>query len=61
MMTLGNMRQNGVRTLSVRCYRCHHDAVLDVDSYDDTVTVPSFVPRMVCTICGATVFRVACR
>lgn len=41
MMTLGNMRQNGVRTLSVRCYRCHHEARLDVEAYDDAVTVPS--------------------
>ena len=53
MMTLGNMRQNGVRRLAVRCYRCHHEATLDVDSYADDVTVPSFVPRMVCTVCGA--------
>jgi hypothetical protein len=53
MMTLGNMRKNGVRGLSVRCLRCHHDVVLDVDSYCDDVTVPSFGPRMVCAVCGA--------
>jgi len=44
MMTLGNMRENGVRTLSVRCLRCHHDVGFDVDSYRDDVTVPSFGP-----------------
>jgi hypothetical protein len=52
-MTLGNMRENGVRSLAVHCIRCHHQAVLDVDSYSDDVTVPSFGPRMVCTACGA--------
>jgi hypothetical protein len=30
-MTLGNMRENGVRSLSVYCWSCHHDAVLAVD------------------------------
>lgn len=53
MMTLGNMRENGVRSLAVYCIRCHHQAVLDVDSYDDDVPVPAFGPRMVCTVCGA--------
>lgn len=52
-MTLGNMRESGVRSLAVCCLRCHHDAVLDVEGYRDDVTVPSFVPRMVCTVCGA--------
>jgi len=28
MMTLGNMRENGVRSLAVYCLRCHHQAVL---------------------------------
>jgi hypothetical protein len=53
MMTLGNMRENGVRSLAVHCLRCQHQATLDVDSYPDAVTVLSFVPRMVCTACGA--------
>ena len=53
MMTLGNMRENGVRSLAVSCIRCHHDAVLDVVAYSDEVMVPSFGPRMVCTVCGA--------
>jgi hypothetical protein len=26
---------------------------MNVDSYDAAVTVPSFAPRMVCTVCGA--------
>jgi hypothetical protein len=43
-MTLGNMRQNGVRTLSVHCGGrwCHHQAVLDVSGFPDSVPVPTF-------------------
>jgi hypothetical protein len=54
-MTLGNMRQNGVHTLAVWCdvRGCNHEAVLDVSGYPDDVPVPSFGPRMVCTVCGA--------
>jgi len=48
MMTLRNMRQKGVRTLSVRCLRCCREVVFDVGGYSDEVTVPSFGPRMVC-------------
>jgi hypothetical protein len=51
-MTLGNMRAQGVRSLSVSCWLCHHGAVLVVDPWPDDVPVPSFAPRMVCTGCG---------
>jgi hypothetical protein len=51
-MTLGNMRLQGVRSLSVSCWRCHHDGVLSADPWPDSVYVPSFEPRMVCTRCG---------
>jgi hypothetical protein len=51
-MTLGNMRENGVRSLAVYCLQCHHRAVLAVDAWPDHVTVPSFGPCMVCTSCG---------
>ena len=53
-MTLGNMRANGVCSLAVTClsHFCHHEAVLDVTIYGDDVPVPSFGPRMVCTVCG---------
>jgi hypothetical protein len=27
-MTLGNMRANGVRSLDVSCWNCHHRAIL---------------------------------
>jgi hypothetical protein len=51
-MTLGNMRANGVRSLSVYCVVCHHEAVLDVEAWPDHVPVPAFGPRMVCAHCG---------
>jgi hypothetical protein len=55
MMTLGNMRENGVRSLAITCGAlwCHHEAILTVDDFADDVTVPAFGPRMVCTACGA--------
>lgn len=54
-MTLGNMRANGVRTLAVWCngHGCNRQAIFDVADYGDDVLVPSFGPRMVCTVCGA--------
>ena len=54
-MTLRNMRENGVRSLAITCEAlwCRHEAVLDVSTFSDDVTVPSFGPRMVCTVCGA--------
>ncbi len=51
-MSLGNMRPQGVRSLSVYCELCHHDAVINVDAFGDAVAVPSFRPRMVCSDCG---------
>jgi hypothetical protein len=51
-MTLGNMRANGARSLSVSCWLCHHGAVLAVDRWPDATRVPSFGARMVCTGCG---------
>jgi hypothetical protein len=51
-MTLDNMRANGVRSLDVCCWLCHHRATLSADPWSDDVPVPSFGPRMVCTRCG---------
>jgi hypothetical protein len=55
MMTLRNMRENGVRSLAITCgaLHCYHQSILDVSSFADDVTVPSFGPRMACTVCGA--------
>jgi len=51
-MTLGSMRSQGMRSLSVSCRLSHYGAVLAVDRWPDDVPVPSFGPRMVCTGCG---------
>jgi hypothetical protein len=51
-MTLANMRAQGVRSLWVVCAVCHHEAVLNVDSYGDAMPVPAFGPRMACSHCG---------
>jgi hypothetical protein len=51
-MTLGNMRANGVRSLDVCCWICHHRAIMSADPWSDDVPVPTFGPRMVCTRCG---------
>jgi hypothetical protein len=31
---------------------CHHEAVMNLDAFDDAIPVPAFGPRMVCTSCG---------
>jgi hypothetical protein len=51
-MTLGNMRENGVRSLAVSCLLCRHEAVVDAAPWPDDAPVPTFGPRMVCTRCG---------
>jgi hypothetical protein len=51
-MTLANMRAQGVRSLSVSCWLCHHGAVLIADRWPNYLPLPSFGPRMVCTGCG---------
>jgi hypothetical protein len=48
-MNLANMRENGVRSLSVGCLDCHHDAVVNVDNYPGHLAVPSFASRMKCS------------
>ena len=40
-MTLGNMRELGVRSLDVSCWNCHHQAVLSADRWPDDVNVPT--------------------
>jgi hypothetical protein len=51
-MTLGNMRELGVRSLDVSCRNCRHRAVPSADRWPDDVAVPTFGPRMACTGCG---------
>jgi hypothetical protein len=41
-MTLGNMRELGVRGLAVHClnHACRHQAVICVDDYADAIDAP---------------------
>jgi len=45
-MTLGNMRQNGVRGLFVPCSTCGYHAEVNVDAWPDDVPVRSLGPLM---------------
>jgi hypothetical protein len=53
-MTLGSLRQLGVRGLLLVCLdtKCRHEATTSVDDYADEIELPSFAPRMVCSKCG---------
>jgi hypothetical protein len=44
-MTLGDRRANGVRSLDVSCWQCHHRAILSADPWPDHMPVPAFGPR----------------
>jgi hypothetical protein len=50
-MTLGDMRENGVRGLYVVCGACGYKAVVNADCFADDVQVPSIGPRMWCKRC----------
>jgi hypothetical protein len=56
-MTLGSLRQLGVRGLLVICLdpQCRHEATMSVDDYADEIEVPSFAARMMCSKCGGKV------
>ena len=54
-MTLGNMREQGVRGLAVYClnHTCRHHAVMSADEYPADLEVPSFALRLKCSKCGS--------
>ena len=62
-MTLGNMRENGVRSLLVTCsiVTCRHEKIVNVDAYGDDLFVPSFGARMRCERCGQRGAPMLCR
>jgi hypothetical protein len=57
-MTLGNMRANGVRSLDLSCWLCHHRTILSAAPWPDHVPVPTFGPRMVCIVAGLSPGRI---
>jgi hypothetical protein len=38
-MMLGNVRANGVRSIAVSCWQCHHEAVLSADRWPGHMAV----------------------
>jgi hypothetical protein len=54
-MTLGNMRDLGVRNLIASCLSdaCRRTALIDVSSYPAGTEVPSLGHRAVCGKCGS--------
>ncbi len=52
-MTIGNMRENGVRWIALACIDpCHHYADVLVDHLPDEVAVPSIGRYYRCSKCG---------
>jgi hypothetical protein len=54
-MTLGNMRELGVKRLIASCLNpeCLHTALIDVSSYSAETEVPYFSRKVVCAKCGS--------
>ena len=54
-MTLGNMRDLGVRRLIASClnHACRHTTLIEVWSYPAATEIIYFKRRVVCAICGA--------
>ena len=51
-MSLANMRQSGVRSVTAQCESCNHSADVLVDALAETVFVPHVARRLRCSACG---------
>ena len=51
-MILGNMRENGTRSVEAECQKCKHTAVVNVDSLPPDLPVPDVGLRLRCSACG---------
>jgi ATP dependent DNA ligase C terminal region len=51
-MTLGNMRQNGVRAVIATCQTCGHKADVNADPLPETIFVPDVGRCLRCSPCG---------
>ena len=52
-MTLGNIRQNGVRMVTASCANCGHSADVNVDALPKSLYIPEAGQRLRCSQCGA--------
>jgi hypothetical protein len=51
-MTLGNMRENGVRSVIATCQACGHKADVNVDALPESIVVPEIGRRRRFSACG---------
>ncbi len=53
-MNLGNMRSQGVRSISAYCQsiNCGHEATFRADAWPDNMPVPDVALRLRCSKCG---------
>ena len=51
-MSLANMRQNGVYSVSAVCEICRHESLVNVDALAETTFVPEVGRRLTCSQCG---------
>jgi hypothetical protein len=52
LMTLANMRENGVRSISATCETCQHEAVLNGDRWPADMPVPDIGLKLRCSASG---------
>jgi hypothetical protein len=52
-MSLGNMREHGVRSVEATYEDCKHEARVNVDAIPDGVPVPDVALRLRCSACGS--------
>jgi hypothetical protein len=53
-ITLGEMREAGVRSVLIYCsdYKCSHSIAISADPWPDDVRLSDLEPRFVCKGCG---------
>ena len=51
-MSLANMRQNGVYSVSAVCETCRHESVVNVYALPEAVPVPEVGQHLRCSRCG---------
>ncbi len=54
-MTLGNMREHGVRSVAAHCQQvgCGHSSSISMDALPDHYPVPDVALRLRCSACGS--------
>jgi len=52
-MTLGNMREHGVRAVEATCDDCKHEAVVNVEALPNDFYVPDVALKLRCSACGS--------